>query len=324
MGLLFTTFYVGVDVGRYAVEGVKVKKKGKAVEIVKSVLVPYENKAFEGDSIADEGEIALALGKVKNALEIDIEDYIVSAIFPDRILFRKLELPTMPRDQALNAAKFQIVKELSISPEEITVEIEANQKALSSMEISSFIVKNEDISRFNNLFFKANVPFPDVLDAGYFKFLYLLRDNFFDGVSVVVFEDISATYVELFQKKRLIGIDNIMGGTEGTEYLDEEELASHYEELSDKVQNLVKMMLSRYSMAEVNVKNAVLVSEIRQHLTMWKKVMENFEIAEDVKSYDEAAIVKKPLIAYSLALRGVNENSKHKFLQKKDSKGKTA
>ncbi len=326
MGLLFTTFYVGLDVGRYGVEGVKLRKKGKTVEIVKSVSIPYENKAFDGESIKDEGEIILALGKAKIELNIDIEDYIVSSIFPDRILFRKFELPVMPKDQALNAVKFQIVKELSISPEEITVEIETSQKNVSSLDISSLIVKSEDISNFNALFFKASLPFPDILDAGYFKFLYLLGDDFFDDVSIVIFEDISSTYVELFKDRHLIGIDSVMGGTDGTEDLEEEMLHAHYVELSDKVQNLVKMMLSRYSMADVVVKKAALVSEITQHLSVWKKSALAFDIAKSVSTYDELVKIKerKELMAYSLALRGVNDNSKHKLLQKKNSKNKTA
>ncbi len=324
MGLLFGNCYVGLDIGRYKVEGVKLKKKGKNLEIVSSFVSTYKNKAFDGEALIDEGEIALALGKIKAALKIDIEDHITTALFPDRILFRKLELPAMPKDQAANAAKFQIVKELSISPEEITVEIESRQKNVSSLEVSSFIVKVEDISKFNGLLFKAGIPFPDILDAGYFKFNYIIKEELLKGILFIAFEDISSTYVELFKDGWLVSIDSLSDGSEGVDELDEESILSHYVELTDRVQNLTRMMLSRYSMADEVVDTFIFISEKKKNLDFWKKGILKFDMAKRIIPYDEAVNVNKnlPLAAYSLAIRGVSENSKGKLLQKKSSKGK--
>ncbi|WP_036222914.1 hypothetical protein [Mesoaciditoga lauensis] len=325
MGLLFSNYYVGLDVGRYKVEGVKLRKKGKEVEVVSSFSVPYENKAFDGENIVDESEIAIALGKTKMALKIDIEDHITTALFPDRILFRKLELPTMVKEQAMNAAKFQIVKELSISSEEIAVEIEAKQKDISSLDVSSFIVKVEDVSKFNSLLFKAGIPFPDILDAGYFKFNYIMKEEFFKGILIIAFEDISSTYVEIFKDNWLVGIDSVTGGSEGLEKLDEISILSHYADLNDRIQNLVRMMFSRYSMADMVADHFIFISELRKNNDFWAKAINNFEVAKEIVPYEEAVTVDKnlPLAAYSLAMRGVNENSKGKLLQKKGSKGKT-
>ncbi|WP_456398942.1 hypothetical protein [Mesoaciditoga sp.] len=326
MGIFFGDYYVGLDVGRYKAEGVKLKKSGKKIETVGSITVPYANKAFDGEIIADESEIAVALGKIKMALNINIEDHITTALFPDRILFRKLELPIMPRDQAANAAKFQIVKELSISPDEINVEVEVRQKSMAALDVSSFVVKVEDISTFNGLLFKAGLPFPDILDAGYFKYNYLVRDKFFKGVSFVVVEDISSTYVELFKDDWLIGIDSIPSGSEGLEELDEDMILSHYMDLNDKIQNLARMMLSRYSMAEVVVENLIYVSEFMENVHIWEKSSNNLNLAKNVLPYDKVIVENSnlPLAAYSLAMRGVKENTKNKFLQKKGSKSKAS
>jgi hypothetical protein len=324
VGLFFSNYYVGLDIGRYKAEGVKVRKKGKEIEMISSFSVPYENRAFDGETIADESEIALALGKIRAALKINIEDHITTALFPDRILFRKLELPVMPKDQAANAAKFQIVKELSISSEEITVEVEVKQKDVASLNVSSFVVKVEDISNFNSLLFKAGLPFPDILDAGYFKYNYIIKDELFKGVSFMAFEDISSTYVELFQDDWLIGIDSVSVGSGELDELDEESIISHYVDLNDKIQNLMRMMLSRYSMSDAVVEHFIFTSELMKNTNLWKKAMDDFGIAKNVISYDEAITVDKnlPLAAYSLAMRGVKENSKSKLLQEKSSKSK--
>ncbi len=321
---LFTSFYVGLDIGRYKVSGVKLKKNGKKVELVSSLSIPYKKKVFDGESLSDESEILYALGMIKTSLKIDIEDVVVSALFPDRILFRKIELPIMPVQQISNAAKFQIVKELSISAEEITVEVDVRQKDLNLFDVSAFVARNEDVSKFNSLFFKSGLPFPDILDAGYFKFNYILKDELFKGITFVVFEDIASTYLELFNNGVLIGIDNVIGGSE--EISDNgQNVNSHYQELSDKIQRLSKMMLSRFSMSNMDVNYFIFTSEMEEYLNVWRDALVNFEMAKKVLAYKEAlnAEIKVPSEAYSLAMRGVTDNYKNKFLPKKSKKSKS-
>lgn len=320
---LFTNYYVGLDIGRYRVDGVKLKKDAKKVELISSLSIPYKKKVFDGEELIDEGEILYALGMIKTSLKINIEDVIISALFPDRILFRRIEIPTMPVQQISNAAKFQIVKELSISADEITVEVDTRQKDLNLFNVSAFVVRNEDISKFNSLFFKSGLPFPDILDAGYFKFNYILKDELFKGITFVTFEDISSTYLELFKNGVLIGVDNVIGGSE--EILDNgQSVNSHYRVISDKIQRLSKMMLSRFSMSDMEVDHFVFTSEMEKYLDTWRDTLDDFQMAKEVFSYREAlnAEIKAPLGAYSLAMRGVTDNHKNKFLPKKGKKSK--
>ncbi len=322
---LFTNFYVGLDIGRYRIDGVKLKKKGKKVKLISSASIPYTGKVFDGENLSNESEILHALGMIKSSLKIGIEDLIVSALFPDRILFRKIEIPRMPLQQISNAAKFQIVKELSISAEEITVEVDVRQKDLNLFNVSAFVVRNDDISKSNTLFFKSNLPFPDILDAGYFKFNYILKDELFKrGVTFVAFEDISSTYLELFNNGMLIGIDNVTGGSEEI-FKDGQDANSHYQELSDKIQRLSKMMLSRFSMSNVDVDHFIFTSEMEGYLGVWRDALTNFQIAKETLVYKEAlnTKVEAPLGAYSLAMRGVMDNRKNKLLPKKGQKSKS-
>ena len=321
---LFTSFYVGLDIGRYKVDGAKLKKDGKKVELISSLSIPYKKKVFDGENLIDESEILYALGMIKTSLKIDIEDVIISALFPDRILFRKIELPKMPEQQISNAAKFQIVKELSISAEEITVEVDTRQKDLNLFDVSAFVARNEDISKFNSLFFKSGLPFPDILDAGYFKFNYILKEVLFKGITFVAFEDISSTYLELFENGILIGVDNVIGGSEEISD-DGQSVNSHYQELSDKIQRLSKMMLSRFSMSNMDADYFIFTSETEDYLDVWKSALSDFQMAKEVLAYREAlnAEIKVPLGAYSLAMRGVTDNHKNKFLPKKGKKSKS-
>ncbi len=321
---LFTSYYVGIDIGRYGASGVKLKINGKKTKLISSTSILYRKEAFDGENLSDESEILHALGMIKASLKINMEDVIVSSLFPDRILFRKIELPKMPEQQISNAAKFQIVKELSISPDEITVEVDTRQKVPNLLDVSVLVVRNEDISKFNSLFFKSSLPFPDILDAGYFKFGYILKDELFEGVTFVVFEDVASTYLELFKDRVLMGIDNVIGGSK--ELLkDGQNANSHYQELSDKIQRLSKMMLSRFSMSDAEVEHFIFTSEMEEHLDVWHNVLGNFQMAKEVLMHREAFNISLdvPLGAYSLAIRGVTDNYKDKFLPKKGKKSKT-
>ena len=319
---LFTDFYVGLNIGRYQVDGVKLKKSGKKMKVVSKVSIPYKKKPFDGESLKDENEIVIALGNAGSALKINMEDVISTALFPDKILFRQIEIPNMPVQQVPNAAKFQIVKELSISPEEITVDVDVNRSMNSSnLLISAFVVRNEDISKFNTLFFKSALPFPDILDAGYFKFNYLLEDHLSKGLTFVVFEDISSTYMELFKDGKLVGIDSVLGGTEGiTDDTDNDGIKSHYMELSDSLQKLSRMMLSRFSMSNEKIDSVICTSEFEKYIDVWCEILKELQIAKKTFSYPEIVNLELdvPLNAYSLAMRGVLDNSKTKFLSKKN------
>ncbi len=316
---LFTNYYVGLDIGRYRIDGVKIKNGGKRTEIISKVSIPYKKNPFDGETLEDENEIITTLSGVGNALKVDIEDVISSALFPDRILFRQIEIPKMPKRQVLNAAKFQIVRELSISPAEITVEVDTNVND-SNLTVSAFVVRNEDITKFNSLFFKSGLPFPNVLDAGYFKYNYLIEEQLSEGLVFVVFEDISSTYMELFKDGNFVGVDSVLGGSESmVNDIEIDEVKSHYRELSDNLQKLSRMMLSRASMSNEKVKSVICISEFEEHIDTWRDILMEYQIADETFSYFDVVNLNfdVPLNAYSLAVRGVMGNSTVKLLPKK-------
>lgn len=318
------THYVGFDIGRYGVGGVKVKKNGKKTDVVSQTYIPYEIRAFDGETLVDEGELVVAMSKVGEILKINVEDFIVSALFPDRILFRQIKLPNMARQQVINAAKFQIVKELSISPEEITVEVDTNAAAEDDM-LSVFVVRNEDINRFNSLFVKAALPLPDIVDAGYLKFNYLLEEKFPAGVSFVAFEDGASTYLELFKNGKLIAIDSIAGGADDIFDADEISVGLHYSQTNEELQRLLKMMMSRHSMSNEDVKTFICVSEMKKYNEFWFESAKDFNLAEETIEYGAGFGIDPvfPMGAYNLAIRGVFRDAKIEFLQKKAAKNKT-
>ncbi|MGC8545251.1 hypothetical protein [Athalassotoga sp.] len=307
---IFSTFYVGIDIGRYKIEGVKIKKSGKNLQFINQVSVPYSTKVFDDDEIVDENEIISSLGKVGKTLKVDVEDFIVTSIFNDKVLFRQMKMPKMTKkNQIIDAAKFQIVKELSISSANITVDVDVLQET-DNLSVSAFIVRNEDIEKFKNFFFKANLPMPDILDAGYFKFNYLVEKKLGSGISVLAFEDNASTYIQIFKDGRFIVIDSIPMGT--AEFEEDNPAAEniHYLQLSDEVQRLVRMLISRQSL-QMPVNNVICVSEKMGHVDEWVKNLKEADMG-NISSYCDFAGLKKdvPAGAYSLAMRGVLQNAK--------------
>lgn len=301
---IFSNFYVGIDIGRYKIEGVKIKKSGKKLQFIGQVSMPYSTKVFDGDEMIGENEIVLSLAKVGSALKIDIEDFIVTSIFNDKVLFRQMKMPKMTKkNQIIDAAKFQIVKELSIPSTSISVDVDILEGE-NDLSVSTFIVRNEDIEKFKNFFFKANLPMPDILDAGYFKFNYLVESKLGSGISFLVFEDNASTYLQLFKNGKFITIDSTSMGTADFESNDVSE-DIHYLQLSDEIQRLSRILISRQSFQE-SVNNVICVSEKTDLIDRLVRNLKEADIGNVVGYADFVGLRKDiPAGAYSLAMRGV-------------------
>jgi len=306
---IFSTFYVGIDIGRYKVEGTKIKKSGKKIQFINQVSAPYVTKVFNGDEIINEDEIISSLTKVGRALKVDVEDFIVTSIFSDKVLFRQMKMPKMTKkSQIIDATKYQIVKELSISPANITVDVDV-LKETDDLSVSAFIVRNEDIEKFKSFFFKANLPMPDVLDAGYFKFNYLVEKKIGSGISLLIFEDSTSTYLQLFKDGRFIAIDSVnLGTNEFEENVTSENI--HYLQLSDEIRRLAKILISRTSLQEP-LNNVICASEKMEYVGELVKNLKEADM-ENVSCYIDFIDLKKDIAAgaYSLAMRGVIQGAK--------------
>lgn len=314
---IFSNFYVGIDIGRYKIEGVKVKS-GKRSEIISSYSFPYARKVFDGDELVDENELINKLQEIGTALKIDIEDFITTAMFSDKVLFRQLKMPKISKkSQIIEAAKFQIVKELSISSSNITVDVDLINEE-NDLSVSTFIVRNEDIERFKNFFLRANLPIPDIIDAGYFKFNYLLETRLGEGISFLVFEDSLSTYLQLFKDGKFLSIDSINGGADDLKEGNSIDAKVHYLQLSDDVQRLARILISRYGLSNENISNFICISERNDYIGEWVESLKEMDLGKVSTYYEFNSLDKAiPAGAYSMAMRGVLKNAKNKFLSKK-------
>ncbi len=315
---IFSNFYVGIDIGRYKIDGVKIKYNGKRSEIIAVNSIPYSKKIFDGDELVDENEIINGLQEIGRSLKIDIEDFITTAIFSDKVLFRQLKMPNMRnKKQIIEAAKFQIVKELSISSSNITVDIDLTGKG-NELNISAFIVRNEDIEKFKSFFVRANLPIPDILDAGYFKFNYLLEGKIKYGLSFFAFEDSMSTYLQIFRNGKFLSIDSITGGSEELREENITDARVHYLQLSDDIQRIARILISRYGLSNENIENFVCISEREEYLNEWVESLKEMDLGKVSNYYDFVSLKRDiPAGAYSMAMRGALDNAKSKLLHKK-------
>ncbi|WP_428006953.1 hypothetical protein [Athalassotoga sp.] len=314
---IFSEFYVGIDIGRYKIDGVKIKHNGKRSDIIGVHSVPYSSKVFDGDEIVNEDEIINGLVEIGKFLKIDIEDFITTAIFSDKVLFRQLKMPKMRnKKQIIEAAKFQIVKELSISSSNITVDVDLLGEG-NGLSISTFIVRNEDIEKFKSFFVRSNLPVPDILDAGYFKFNYLLESKINHGLSFFAFEDSMSTYLQIFRNGRFLSIDSVTGGSEELRENNAVDARVHYLQLSDDIQRIARILISRYGLSNENIENFVCISERDEYLNEWVESLKEMDLGKVNDYYDFVSLKREiPAGAYSMAIRGALENAKSKFLHK--------
>lgn len=280
--------------------------------------MPYSKKVFEGDELIDENEIISSLVRIGKELKIDVEDFIVTSIFSDKVLFRQIKMPKIEKkSQIIDATKFQIVKELSISSSSITVDVDIANEG-NNLNVSSFVVRNEDIERLKSFFSKSGIPVPDIIDAGYFKFNYLIEDKFGPGIYFLVLEDSVSTYLEFFKDGKFISIDSVSGGSDELRENNPVDAKVHYLQLSDDIQRLSRMLLSRYSMQNEFINTTICASENMKYVDEWISALSEADIGQ-VKNYFEFVDIDKNMAlgAYNLAMRGAAQIAKVKFLHKK-------
>lgn len=266
----------------------------------------------------DENEIVSSLVKIGKELKINVEDFIVTSIFSDKVLFRQTKMPKIEKkSQIIEATKFQIVKELSISSSSITVDVDVTNED-NNLNVSSFIVKNEDIERSKSFFSKAGLPEPDIIDAGYFKFNYLMEDKLGPGLSFFALEDSTSTYLEFFKDGKFISIDSVSGGIGEISENNSVDAKVHYLQLSDDVQRLSRIFLSRYSMQNEFINTTICASENMEYIEEWISALKEADVGQVKNYFDFVGIDKNTAAgAYSLAMRGAIQIAKVKFLHQK-------
>lgn len=343
---------VGLEFSDYFLNAVKLRKNGKRVKLIAkaSVQLPYNlNPQTESEFIVE------ALKKLYQEINFDIEDVLVVNVKADNILFRKISLPKMKKAQTINAAKFQINRELMIPVEEIVIDTYEIETKNNMIDYGVFIARKTHVDSLVHTLKEAGFEEPDVIDVDYLKYLYLVDTEKLTGYNFIVVESLEGVFVMLVVNGRLLLIetssmtlDDIVN-TLSNKYgitVDEalsilkngseigafgkqvaELLEFHYRETVYEIEKLLRSVMVSNEIPQ-NVKVKVFLLSLNERLTN-----EFVKYANEIGLIDGSSILtfpfrknvpvsSVPLGALGLAYRGVMEIGKGEFVSKEKAKVK--
>ena len=354
-GLFLQLFYrdsIGLEISSYFLNVVKLRKVGKKVRILGkgSIQVPYDvSMNNEPEKIVD------SLKELKREIRFDIEDLLVVNLSSDNVLFRRISLPKMSKGQTINAARFQINRELMIPVEEIVIDIFEIERKNNMIDYGVFIARNSYINSLIDMLKNAGFGEPDVVDVDYLKYLHLVDDKKLTGYNFLVTESLTGIVVMMVVNGKLtlveassISLDDVMNmlvdnyGVSNDEALSiikngaeigafgkqvNELLEFHYRDTVYEIEKLIRSMINSNEIPQ-NIKFKIYLLSVNERLT-----------AEFVKYAREIGLIEGstisnfpfkrnipatgvPLGALGLAYRGVMEIGKGELVSEKIPKVK--
>ncbi|MDI3472774.1 MAG: hypothetical protein PWQ48_1055 [Thermotogaceae bacterium] len=343
---------VGLEFSDHFLNAVKLKKRGKKVKLIAkaSVQLPYElDPQVESESVVE------ALKRLNQEIKFDVEDLLVVNLKADNVLFRKISLPRMNKAQIINAARFQINRELMIPVEEIVIDTYEIETKNSMVDYGVFIARNTYINSLVNTLKKAGFDEPDVIDVDYLKYLHLAEVEELTGYNFLVIESLSGLFVMLVINGKLsliesssISLDDVMNilidnyGVTNDEALSilrngseigafgkqiSEFLEFHYRETVYETEKLLRSIMGSNEIPQ-NVKIKIFLLSLNERLTN-----EFVKYAREIGLVDGSSIsafpfrknvpvTGVPLGALGLAYRGVMEIGKGEFVSEEKAKVK--
>lgn len=344
---------IGLEISDYFINAVKLRKRGKKIRVIgrTSVQIPSDIDIFD-----DKSEAVNLLEKVKQKIHFDVEDILAVNLNPERVLFRRLSLPIMNKRQTINAARFQINRELMIPLEDIVIDVFEIERKNNMVDYGAFIARQMYIRALIDMLMKSGFGEPDVVDVDYLKYLYLIDEKNLSGYNFLVIESFAGIVVMMIINGKLsivetssMALDDIVNALVDNHgvTIDEalsiikngseigafgkqinESLEIHYRDTIYEVEKLIRSIINSNEVPQ-NVKFQLFLLSINERLStefvkyareiglMGNSPVSTFPFKKNVPTQGI------PLGALGLAYRGVMEIGKGEFVPKKIAEAKT-
>jgi len=202
---LFKHFVVSVTTNQFRVTAMRCKLKGRK-------LLPIAYKTVNLEAVSDEQTVVKAFKNAASKISPDPEDYVVTDIPLNEVVFRRFEVPAILVEQGRGrrknseALKLHVANEMGIDPSSFLVHPVSISAAGDKRRVLMVVVKQETISRWVMNMTTGGFPEPDVLDVSLLKWFYVLDWANMDASFILVMIDMDYTMVSIFLNKHLYNL----------------------------------------------------------------------------------------------------------------------
>ena len=170
-------------------------------------LLAYALKEFDASSSSSENLSAFLKQIIESNPLLAKETYL-SISDPEGIFIKKLSLPHMPKDELLNAVKWQLKSELPFSSEESVSDLQvireyADSEGAKKIEIFCVFAKKEIVNKYVSAVMGCGLT-PQRVSSSVFNYCGIL-DSLSSSPEVSAIFDVGHThsYVSVYQKNKL-------------------------------------------------------------------------------------------------------------------------
>lgn len=170
-------------------------------------LLAYSLKEFDVAS-STSGEISLFLKQVLQSNSEFVKETYLSISDPEGIFIKKLSLPSMPKDELLNAVKWQLKPELPFSAEESVSDLEVireypDSEGAKRFEVFCVFAKKDIVNKYVSAVINCGLALQRI-SSSVFNYCGIL-DSLSSVPEVSAIFDIGHThsYISIYQKNRL-------------------------------------------------------------------------------------------------------------------------
>ncbi len=220
-------YFTGIDIGQSGIRIAEIERNRDVLSLNKLISTEYEEELIKEGMIVDPEKMANLLNDLLDSNGIS-RRYVVSNIFPERILARRVQIPQMPYEEIRNALKYLSVEELPFDIEEVDMDYsvvgELERDGELSLDVVIFVTKKDTLSSIVSILKGAKIKNLMIIDIEYLALLYTLDLDLNEGENNVLLRmGKYSTDVCLLKGDNVILVRNMpYGGEEMTRRIMEE------------------------------------------------------------------------------------------------------
>ncbi|MDD5691270.1 MAG: pilus assembly protein PilM [Candidatus Omnitrophica bacterium] len=191
-----------IDFGGSFIKVVCVKREDAVYK-----LLAYSLKEFDTASSTSEG-LSVFLKQTLESNSLFGKEAYLSISDPEGVFIKKLSLPYMPKDELLNAVKWQLKGEIPFSPEESVSDLQvvrecSDSEGAKKIEIFCVFAKKDVVNKYVSAVIGCGLE-PQRVSSSVFNYCGIL-DSLSSRAQVSAIFDIGNThsYISIYQKNKL-------------------------------------------------------------------------------------------------------------------------
>lgn len=167
--------FTGIDIGQSGIRIAEIARRKDKFILNELISTDYEEEYIKEGQIIEPEKLTKLLRNLLDSNNIT-RKYVVSNIFPECVLVKRMQIPQMPSEEIRNALKYLSANELPFDAEEVNMDYavvgEMERDGVLSLDVAIFITKKDLLLSVISMLKDVGIKRPMIIDIEYLALLY--------------------------------------------------------------------------------------------------------------------------------------------------------